>query len=230
MDVMTVSPVGTWSHATNSMTQMELAVSDAAVASIECDVMCCAKDQPILSHPPSRNSDITVASCVNLITRVCPDGKRSILKNIKFDFKEIQAVQPTLDILARANLSNPYGKTVFLNADILPGPGRRDVEMVDAHAFLRKCIDFSQLFEVCCILYPAAFGIVCSRYNQRIVLFDTMQRENMHFALSLGYKCNWESDEGYLQGDICAMANLVSQYNLDKSKIGNTVFDFPPHL
>jgi hypothetical protein len=80
----------------------------------------------------------------------------TLQKHIKLDFKEIETVQPTLKELQ--NLLHPTDdcdnittidtttatstlkKTVFLNADILPGPGKRNVEHMSSSAFLDSCL------------------------------------------------------------------------------------------
>ena len=139
-----------WSHATNSIAQMEKAVNDSSITSIECDVLMNAEnDRPILCHPPNRESDITVATCIDMVTKEAQGGHgREILKDIKFDFKEMEAVRPTFDILKNTSLSNPRQKIIILNADILPGPGQRDAAPLDADGFLSRCLEFIRLMEV----------------------------------------------------------------------------------
>jgi Uncharacterized conserved protein (DUF2181) len=89
----------------------------------------------------------------------------TLQKHIKLDFKEIETVQPTLKELQ--NLLHPTDdcdnnttidtttatstlkKTVFLNADILPGPGKRNVAHMSSSAFLDSCLAHIAQTKVC---------------------------------------------------------------------------------
>jgi hypothetical protein len=48
------------------------------------------------------------------------------------------------------------------------------------------------------------------------------------FSLSLGYKCDWTSTDGYLEADASAMADLIRRYEVDTSSAGN--IDCGPYL
>lgn len=144
-----------WAHATNSLALFKDAMDSSLVTSIECDVLMSnvvdsddesigrlSTVEPILSHPPHRISDLTVAMALSL---VAPTDRQGILqKHLKIDFKEMHAVQPTFDLIHRASLANPLQKLLTLNADILPGPGRREENpsTVTPSRFLDKCVDF----------------------------------------------------------------------------------------
>jgi hypothetical protein len=43
------------------------------------------------------------------------------------------------------------------------------------------------------------------------------------FSLSLGYKCDWTSTDGYLEADTSAMTDLVQRFEVDTSSAGNIV-------
>jgi Uncharacterized conserved protein (DUF2181) len=120
--------------------------------------------EPIMGHPPHHESDLSVSTFLKMVTGNTVEdmdasavGKQhrphvTLQKHIKLDFKEIETIQPTLTQLQ--NLLHPKDgasdgsipttsslrKTVFLNADILPGPGRRDVEHMSSSAFLDACL------------------------------------------------------------------------------------------
>jgi hypothetical protein len=87
---------------------------------------------PIMAHPPHRHSDLTFDLFLNMVAGTG--------KHIKLDFKELEAAQACLPILAAA-LPRLVGQHVWLNADILPGPGY-DGSPLDAQKFLGMCIDF----------------------------------------------------------------------------------------
>jgi hypothetical protein len=100
----------------------------------------------------------------------------ALQKHIKLDFKEIETVQPTLTQLQ--NLLHPADdcnntttttgttttatstlkKTVFLNADILPGPGKRNVEHMPSSAFLDSCLAHIARTQVNIGCSASAFG------------------------------------------------------------------------
>jgi hypothetical protein len=60
-------------------------------------------------------------------------------KHVKLDFKEIETTAPCLNILRDLKFDCD-GNTIFLNADIIPGPGRTlDDITVPADQFLGDC-------------------------------------------------------------------------------------------
>mmetsp|Transcript_44835 Transcript_44835/g.113570 ORF Transcript_44835/g.113570 Transcript_44835/m.113570 type:complete len:251 (-) Transcript_44835:72-824(-) len=74
---------------------------------------------PIMAHPPSRVSDLSFG---NFLEAFISDGRR----HLKLDFKELAALQACAPLLAaQAPRLARNGQAVMLNADIVPGPGRR---------------------------------------------------------------------------------------------------------
>lgn len=138
-----------WSHAANSLEKISNSAEDRSITAVECDVMLGVANEsgtqfyetPILAHPPHRESDISVATLLLRMTKVQDQrGGRILKKHLKLDFKEISAVEPSLELLKTAKLSNDLGKTIFLNADVLVGPGRRNDPPVPPSAFLNSCL------------------------------------------------------------------------------------------
>lgn len=115
-----------WYHAANSKTKIAEALTGSAHM-IEADILMRGHDhkEPIMAHPPETDSDITLREWLKEV--VASD------KGIKLDFKSLQAVAPSMELLeeVRALLRGP----VWLNADILPGPGGKAVP-VNPQAFL----------------------------------------------------------------------------------------------
>ena len=138
-----------WSHATNSLEQITRAAEDPSITAVECDVMLGVANEsgthfyetPILAHPPHRESDISVATLLLRMTEKNDQGDNILRKHLKLDFKEMKAVEPSLELLKMARLSNPLGKTIFLNADVLVGPGRRKDTPVPPNMFLETCLN-----------------------------------------------------------------------------------------
>jgi hypothetical protein len=157
-----------WVHATNSLAKVEKAMEDSDITAIEADLLmgCEIMDHvvsgenpddecplvPIMAHPLPRRphlrssimalrSDMTASSFLTHFS-TDDDGTHNLLKHIKLDFKTLDALDPTLTELDHLDIRNPYGKTVFLNADILPGPGTRSKEpIIPADAFLETCLE-----------------------------------------------------------------------------------------
>jgi len=74
---------------------------------------------PIMAHPPDRVSDLFLD---DFLEACMEDG----LRHLKLDFKELLALQVSLPILAsHAKRFWENGQSIFINADILPGPGRK---------------------------------------------------------------------------------------------------------
>jgi hypothetical protein len=134
-----------WAHATNSIEKLKAALENDEINAIECDIMMGHGDYslmavPILSHPPIRQSDLTLSHFLSLVKLIGSDGRPILQKHIKLDFKEISALAPSLNQISDLHLTNPLSKTIFLNADILPGPGRRSEEHIDPSPFIETSL------------------------------------------------------------------------------------------
>ncbi|KAM8960816.1 protein FAM151B [Pelodytes ibericus] len=122
----------TWYHAANSKAQLTEALqSDAHM--IEADVLlrASANTVPIMAHPPATDSDITLYEWLTEVS--------STNRGIKLDFKSLEAVQPSMEILQA--LSTNIRQPVWINADILAGPGGK-AKPVDAKEFLQVVTTF----------------------------------------------------------------------------------------
>eukprot|EP00930_Biecheleria_cincta_P077156 TRINITY_DN6442_c0_g1_i1.p1 TRINITY_DN6442_c0_g1~~TRINITY_DN6442_c0_g1_i1.p1 ORF type:complete len:294 (-),score=46.81 TRINITY_DN6442_c0_g1_i1:36-917(-) len=119
------SPWQVWAHSCVTSAKLNSALADSSITAIEVDVIMghligsSSRMLPIMAHPPSRSSDL---SFEDFLDRVIDDGRR----HIKFDFKDLQALQLCLPLLAAAkDKLYANGQAVWLNADVLPGPGLR---------------------------------------------------------------------------------------------------------
>ena len=125
---------------------MRTAMDDESVTAIEADIVMgneignsVAVDSallvPIMAHPPDRESDMSFRQFLIMSVR-----NRQLQKHLKLDFKGIEAVQPSLAIL-KTLICDSNEKFVFLNADIVPGPGIRSSDItVPATQFLDQCL------------------------------------------------------------------------------------------
>uniref|UniRef100_A0A3B4AFC2 Menorin-like domain-containing protein n=1 Tax=Periophthalmus magnuspinnatus TaxID=409849 RepID=A0A3B4AFC2_9GOBI len=104
----------TWAHAVNSRSKLTEALKDSPLM-LEADVLMRALEpkEPIMAHPPQTDSDITL--------EVWLQELKTNHKGIKLDFKSLEAVAPSVQLLEQ--ILGHSSRPVWVNADILPGPG-----------------------------------------------------------------------------------------------------------
>lgn len=124
----------TWSHGTNSHDQLHQALSDDTMM-IEADVSIGPDGQPIMAHPPVTISDLSLQQFLDLVIAETEKGAR---KGIKLDFKAIEIVEPSLELVRQVEERLKF--PVWFNADIIVGPGGGDP--VDADRFLDLCAQY----------------------------------------------------------------------------------------
>lgn len=123
-----------WYHAANSKSKLMEALQGSAQM-IEADVLLRGADpeEPIMAHPPDKDSDITLKDWLKEVVKSD--------KGIKLDFKSLAAVSQSMTLLeeVRDQLKGP----VWINADILAGPGGKATP-VDPHVFLQEVAQRSE--------------------------------------------------------------------------------------
>uniref|UniRef100_A0A1B6KMI5 Menorin-like domain-containing protein n=2 Tax=Graphocephala atropunctata TaxID=36148 RepID=A0A1B6KMI5_9HEMI len=131
----------TWFHACNSRSLLDQALA-SDVMMIEADIvaghLAGAGGGPplaVMGHPPTTVSDLSLEQFLDTVLQ------RHRAKGIKLDFKTTAAFRASENILeqflARAEVNFP----VWVNADILRGPGiGPGKEVVEPHYFLRTCV------------------------------------------------------------------------------------------
>ncbi|KAM5192860.1 protein FAM151B isoform 1-T1 [Mantella aurantiaca] len=121
-----------WEHAANSRDKLQQALEGEAHM-IEADVLMSGSGdgEPIMAHPPATDSDINLKDWLTAVS--------ASNKGIKLDFKSLEAVLPSMKILDM--LKNNIKQPVWINADILTGPGG-SAKPVDAKEFLQTVSSF----------------------------------------------------------------------------------------
>merc|ERR1719171_1713666 len=105
-----------WEHGCCSARALERALKPRrGVSAIETDVMF-EGGAAVIRHPGGPASEMTFA---DFLAKVA--GSR---RHIKVDFKDARAVNPALSVL-REMQNELRGQGVWLNADVLHGPGKR---------------------------------------------------------------------------------------------------------
>ncbi|XP_028403555.1 protein FAM151B-like isoform X2 [Dendronephthya gigantea] len=123
----------TWAHAVNSKDKLNKFMK-TDILMFEADVLMRYNrndTEPIMAHPPDNDSDLTLNTFLMSL--------KPTRKGIKLDFKAIMAVEPAMRILKQAYSSTD--KPLWLNADILVGPGSNSQSNppVDATDFITTC-------------------------------------------------------------------------------------------
>ena len=86
----------------------------------------------IMAHPPDKTSDLTFAEFLSEV--IAANSGQNKAKGIKLDFKDIESVEPCLKLLRKQARKIDF--PVWLNADVLVGPGNSSTVPVDAERFL----------------------------------------------------------------------------------------------
>lgn len=194
-------PQQSWSHGTNSLQDCLKAMNDNGITAIEADIVM-GRDvsssdidncvlEPIMSHPPDYESDLSAATFLDHATR--GKERRVLKKHIKLDFKDFDAVEPTLQAFKNLNVTGNGSSTVFLNADVLHGPGKTPFDVtISADAFVEKCLEM-------------------------------VQSGDVPYAFSLGFKVEVHSPKGHTNDHLEAMAAVVKRHNLLERSAGKKV-------
>mmetsp|Transcript_46632 Transcript_46632/g.110883 ORF Transcript_46632/g.110883 Transcript_46632/m.110883 type:complete len:404 (+) Transcript_46632:39-1250(+) len=119
------SPQQTWAHSCCSRSKLQTSLSNPGITAIEADIrmgVLTTADGPrhdvaVMAHPPSRSSDLSFEEFLEACIK---DGGR----HLKLDFKDIESVEQCLPLVAAARSRlRANGQALWLNADLLPGPG-----------------------------------------------------------------------------------------------------------
>mmetsp|Transcript_14588 Transcript_14588/g.22515 ORF Transcript_14588/g.22515 Transcript_14588/m.22515 type:complete len:323 (-) Transcript_14588:223-1191(-) len=141
----------------------------------------------IMCHPPKRTSCLSAEEFFECILTE-PKGV-----HMKLDFKEIEAVKPTLECLVqkwgKLSSSSLNQGCVYLNADVLPGPGSRPG--MDPGVFLQTCMD----------------------------VISVKQELNDVSFYSLGWAVDCRAFGCYTDDNVDAMTDLIRRHELQDSGI-----------
>ena len=217
----------TWAHSVCSKAMLQEVLYDThssqeIVTAIETDVMMGTwiddeeddNSRPIeehvnvaiTAHPPNNSSDLSIELFLKTIFEY--DQRKP---HVKLDFKDIDAVKPTLHSLARFNslkYSAAGERHVFLNVDILLGPGARQyLSSINPDSDEGKKLSNS-------IINSDEFFAAISE------VFDTNSVSRFSFSLSVGWRTSYRATgNGYEDIDVQNMLNIVKKH----SGVSNTI-------
>mmetsp|Transcript_5672 Transcript_5672/g.6222 ORF Transcript_5672/g.6222 Transcript_5672/m.6222 type:complete len:338 (+) Transcript_5672:37-1050(+) len=194
------SPKQCWSHGTCTQKKLVEALANPNITAIESDLVIGSVSNdsltdsslmiPIMAHPPDKSSDLSIKSFLQQVTT--DDGV--LKKHIKLDFKQMKVVSPTFEEIIRQHVRKGL---IFLNADILPGPGFKNM--------MRKDI-YNDYYDI----HPEEFLQVCLKFLNKF----KKELPNLQLVFSIGFKADVLNLQGFSQSHIEKMINLIRDYDL----------------
>jgi hypothetical protein len=186
--------------------------------------------EPIMAHPPNSISDLSFEGFIHRCmmkeedstTKDCSRQPRQHhYKHLKLDFKDVETIEPALNTLnksmiidnndennSNSNLTSTttsFDKSIFLNADILKGPGcntrNQQLAIIDAEIFMEKCLAF-----------------INSLINQ--------EEDRKRIIMSLGWKVDCRSFYGYTDLQVKEMKDLIEKYDIMKRTGGKYTYTY----
>ena len=130
-----------WKHGVNTHDTLVMSLSLPHCTCIECDVGLDAYTwAPVMQHAPMVyyrwGPRFGLHEWINTVD-ASPWLNHSSPKVIKFDFKHIDCVGPSVQLISKSNIYASPHVSIWLNADILPGPGTISSRPLDARMFLK---------------------------------------------------------------------------------------------
>ncbi|KAL9189601.1 hypothetical protein ACHAXT_009276 [Thalassiosira profunda] len=191
-----------WHHAVNDQSKLNRALDYAAskvgesgggaVEALEADIIYSeAKQQAVMGHPPSIDGDLTLASFLQQIHQAglqqgCDSDKQGACPVLKLDFKSMPALRSSLADVTRYlnNLPKHLHRRVWINADILPGPGE-DLDDVVAQRKVQSNFDAAEFLQLVTGQLPGtvlSIGWNTSLTKERAVYTNNMVDEMVRHA------------------------------------------------
>lgn len=133
---------GSWAHAVNSRSYLERTLASKACCCIETDIgWNTALQVPVMIHKAHSNNtkDFKLSEFLEMVVGSEWLRRDQEDKTIKLDFKSLDAVAPCIAQVQESGLSMRAGVQVWLNADVLPGPGASAHKPLDFHRFQEAC-------------------------------------------------------------------------------------------
>ena len=129
-----------WKHGVNTLETLSASLSSLHYTCIESDVGLDAYTQtPVMQHAPivylRWDKPLGLLEWIHTVEASAWFNHLSP-KVIKFDFKHIDCVGPSVQLISKSLLYTSPHVSIWLNADVLPGPGIVFSRSLDAQMFL----------------------------------------------------------------------------------------------
>ena len=149
-----------WHHAVNDQSKLNQTVKDlddgnknTKIQGIEADIIYSSIQKcSVMGHPPSIDGDLTLALFLQQLHNIKFQHQQYSIHTcpiLKLDFKSMDALQSSLSDVQEylSNLPSSLHKRVWINADILPGPGE-DVNDKEAQEKMQPKFDASDFLKL----------------------------------------------------------------------------------
>lgn len=115
-----------WAHSVNSKERLDEFLYNPDICILEVDISSSYSGNPIAAHPPSKESNLSLTELLEKI--------KTTKQGVKFDFKDPTIVAESIQLIAKALLSQP----IILNADIVKG-NSQSAPIFNASSFISQC-------------------------------------------------------------------------------------------
>ena len=186
-----------WHHAVNDQTKLNQTVKDlddgnknTKIQAIEADIIYSSIQKcSVMGHPPSVDGDLTLASFLQQLNKVKFQHKQHTIHTcpiLKLDFKSMDALQSSLSDVKEYLSSLParLHKRVWINADILAGPGE-DMNDVEAQEKMQPKFDASEFLKLVSSELPKtvlSIGFTTSLTDIHAVYTNKMVNDMIEYA------------------------------------------------
>ncbi|KAL7551825.1 hypothetical protein ACHAWF_015018 [Thalassiosira exigua] len=195
-----------WHHAVNDQSRLDRALAFVGergsngtggkdlVEAIEADIIYSdSRSRAVMGHPPSVDGDLTLSSFLRQvrdarfqISDAGDDDERTERPVLKLDFKSMAALRSGVDDVKSYldRLLPEHRRRVWINADILPGPGEGSNDEA-ARRKVRPRFDAAEFLSVVASEFPGtvlSIGWTTSLTDVRAPYTDDMVDEMISFA------------------------------------------------
>lgn len=133
----------TWAHAVNNKDYL-VNVLNGNTNFIEADILIGhlengnpQEKNPIMAHPPATQSNLSLKEFLEKCLQFNQQAKKADVKGIKLDFKSIEALESSIDLIK--TLYDTVEYPTWINADILAGPVNNTSTIPVDHDRFFKC-------------------------------------------------------------------------------------------
>ena len=167
-----------------------------AIEAIEADIIFSeVKSQAVMGHPPLRDSDLTLASFLHQLSQAkfqqhCSSSTNNPAETefpvLKLDFKSMTALKSSLPDIDNYldNFPSCLRRRVWINADVLPGPGE-DLNDATAQEEIQPKFEIADFLQVVTTALPGtvlSIGWTTSLTDIGEPYTDTMVSSMIEFA------------------------------------------------
>ncbi|XP_055295876.1 protein FAM151B-like isoform X2 [Sitodiplosis mosellana] len=176
---------------------------------------------PILAHPPTDKSDLSLEEFLDAVVAYNMDAQTAnkSVKGVKLDFKQIEALKSAVQSWKPKDL-----KHLWINADIITGPGKAAGDEVNAKEFFGAVLDAKEnlVNKTLSIGWTTELGKDKISYNQTYV--DAMKKAIKESEIPVGYPITFPVRAAIAAESKDSLKNLFDEVSKDKRKVTFTIW------